>query len=92
MYASDNRNRQYKMATDLMRHMNIEEAEMLRPNYGLEYIENIEKTYDSLYPNRYRVVIFSEDSGLKPIYKGKNRKAEKIIALARKPLLWHKKN
>ena len=42
--------------------------------YGREHLETIQQFYDKEYPEHFRIVAFSRDVGLKPIWKGEGQR------------------
>ena len=81
IYASSSTGKQLQMVEEFMDKMGILEKDRMKSQYGMEYFDKIQETYDKLYPNQFRLLVFSEDSGTKPIYKNDNRKAKETISI-----------
>lgn len=61
----NNEQRQRELGLQIMRAAKIP---INMNDYGIEELELIQKFYDKIYPNMYRIIAFSDETGKMPIW------------------------
>lgn len=57
--------RQHEYAMELFNALDLEEENA----YGIQHLEEIQRHYDQIYPEMFRIIALDKDQGLKPIWK-----------------------
>ena len=60
-----NTKRQHEYAMELFNALGLKEEKA----YGIQHLATIQKYYDEIYPEMFRIIAFDKVKGLKPVWK-----------------------